>query len=371
MSRVPEMPQPLEHEEVAKRRALPARGRAKRAEVTLLDVAAKGLREPRLVRREGRLRVVATVDADGLDRRRRYDLVPVTKAKARDIDPSFLREGVDGHRPAGQRTVFLPKKAKPTHQLRPDRDGEDLDVGGTIFGSDDRYLFDDRSFPWRTTGKVNTVGKWGSGTTIGPRHVLTASHVVNWTGGSGGGVAWLTFTPGYYDGSGPWGAIAATHVIYWLQAPGTLSDQQTAFDYVVLVMEDPIGDIVGYPGYRTYNDDWDGGAYWQYIGYPGELSSGERPAFQGGGVISSVGAQSFSGQDASVLGHFNEFTPGQSGGAVWGWWAGEEWPRVVGVGSTIGSTAVQTPTGSTSGDNEYGGGPALSTLIGWARTNFP
>ena len=167
MSRVPEMPQPLEHEKVAKRRALPARGRGKRAEVTLLDVAAKGLREPRLVRREGRLRVVATVDADGLDRRRRYDLVPVTKAKARDVDPSFLREGVDGPRPAGQRTVFLPKKAKPTHQLRPDREGEDLDVGGTIFGSDDRYLFDDRSFPWRTTGKVNTVGKWGSGTTIG------------------------------------------------------------------------------------------------------------------------------------------------------------------------------------------------------------
>jgi hypothetical protein len=44
---------------------------------------------------------------------------------------------------------------------------------------------------------------------------------------------------------------------------------------------------------------------------------------------------------------------------------------VVGVGSTIGSTAVQQPTGSTSGDNEYGGGPALSALISWARANFP
>jgi hypothetical protein len=39
--------------------------------------------------------------------------------------------------------------------------------------------------------------------------------------------------------------------------------------------------------------------------------------------------------------------------------------------STIGSTAVQTPTGSTVGDNEYGGGPALSALISWARSNFP
>jgi V8-like Glu-specific endopeptidase len=290
--------------------------------------------------------------------------------KAKDIDPHFVKEGIEGHRPAGQRTTFLPKLAKPTHQL-PVQRGKGLDIGGTIFGSDDRYLFHDQAFPWRTTGKVKTAGKWGSGTTIGPRHVLTASHVVNWTGGSGGGVAWLTFTPSYFDGSGPWGDIAATHVIYWEKAPGTLTDEQTAFDYVVLVMEERIGETVGYPGYRTYDDDWNGGAYWQYIGYPGELASGERPAFQGDGVISSVQDESLSGRTGYVLGHFNEFTPGQSGGSVWGWWAGEPWPRVVGVGSTIGSTAVQAPTGSTSGDNEYGGGPALSALIGWARTNYP
>lgn len=222
----------------------------------------------------------------------------------------------------------------------------------------------------RTTGKVRTEGQWGSGTTVGPRLVLTASHVINWTGGDEGGVSWVTFTPGYFDGSGPWGEIAATHVIYWIQAPGTLSDEQTAFDYVVLVMADRIGDVVGYPGYRTYDERWNDESYWQYIGYPGELASGERPAFQGDGVVSSVGDHSTSGQTGYVMGHFNEFTPGQSGGIVWGWWGDEPWPRVIGVGSTIGSTAVQTPTGSTTGDNEYGGGPALSALIGWARANF-
>lgn len=121
--------------------------------------------------------------------------------------------------------------------------------------------------------------------------MLTASHVINWTGGDEGGVSWVTFAPGYFDGSGPWGEIAATHVIYWIQAPGTLSDEQTAFDYAVLVMSDPIGDVVGYPGYRTYNERWNGESYWQCIGYPGELASGERPAFQGAGVVSSVGDQ--------------------------------------------------------------------------------
>jgi hypothetical protein len=46
------------------------------------------------------------------------------------------------------------------------------------------------------------------------------------------------------------------------QAPAALTDEQTAFDYVVLVMEERIGDVVGYPGYRTNDDDWNGGAYW-------------------------------------------------------------------------------------------------------------
>jgi len=361
---------PVEHRNVAKRSSVPAEGKPAGSSVTLLDLSLKGVSDQRIVTEGDRLRVSATVGVDGLDRRRRYERIPVTRLSAKDIDPKLAALEIKGFRPAGIPTNFTPELARPTHRLRP-RKGKDPDRGGTIFGTDDRYLFDDISFPWRTTGKVRTAGQWGSGTTIGPRHVLTASHVVNWTGGSGGGVSWLTFTPGYFDGSGPWGEIAATQVIFWEKAPGTVTDEQTAFDYVVLVMEERIGDIVGYPGYRTYSDDWNDGAYWQYIGYPGELSSGERPAFQGGGVVSSVGEESLSGQTGFVMGHFNEFTPGQSGGAAWGWWGQEPWPRVVGVGSTIGSTAVQQPTGSTSGDNEYGGGPALSTLISWARTNFP
>ncbi|HSL44506.1 MAG TPA: hypothetical protein VK897_13805 [Anaerolineales bacterium] len=370
MSRKRKISKPVESRALAKRSRVSAEGKSQEATVSLLDISLKGVASTQVIQEDGRLRVLARLRGAGLERQRRYERIPVIRLNPKEIDPRKLARPIEGFRPDGVPTSFQPKRARPTHRLPPQR-GKDLDQGGTIFDTDDRYLFDDQSFPWRTTGKVRTVGKWGSGTTIGPRHVLTASHVVNWTGGDDGGVAWLTFTPGYYDGSGPWGEIAATNVIFWEQAPSVLTDQQTAFDYVVLVMEERIGDIVGYPGFRTYDDDWNGGGYWQYIGYPGELSSGERPAFQGSGVISSVQQESLSGQTGFVLGHFNEFTPGQSGGAIWGWWGEEPWPRVVGVGSTIGSTAVQTPSGSTIGDNEYGGGPALSTLIAWARSNFP
>ncbi len=359
---------PLPHAELAKRRRLTPSSPPGRARVPLLDVPTKGLGDVAVMFESGRLRVVAEVGVQGLARRRSRGLIPATRLGERDVADIGERD-VDGLVPDGVPTAFVPRKARPTHRLPPGK-GEDLDRGGTIFDADDRYLFDDTSFPWRTTGKVRTEGQWGSGVTIGPRLVLTASHVISWTGDDGG-VAWVTFTPGYFDGSGPWGEIAATHVIYWIQAPGSLSDDQTAFDYAVLVMDERIGDVVGYPGYRTYDENWNGKEYWQYIGYPGELSSGERPAFQGDGVVSSVGDHSTSGQTGYVLGHFNEFTPGQSGGIAWGWWGDEPWPRVVGVGSTIGSTAVESPSGTTTGDNEYGGGPALSALIGWARANFP
>jgi V8-like Glu-specific endopeptidase len=365
-----EVPKPVTHRTLAKRLRLRAEGKAKGSTVSLMDIALDGVKRPRLIKQGRRLRIIASLDADGLRPQRRYQRIPVVRLNAKRIDPLLTTREITGYRPSGVFTTFIPKLGQPTHRLRPRKD-KGLDRGGSIFGSDDRYLFDDQSFPWRTTGKVRTVGKWGSGTTIGPRHVLTASHVVNWTGDSSGGVAWLTFTPGYFDGSGPWGEIAATRVIYWEQAPGTLSDQQTAFDYFVLVMEERIGDIVGYPGFRSYDDDWNDGSYWQYIGYPGELSSGERPAFQGGCVVSTVQEQSLSGQTGYVMGHFNEFTPGQSGGSIWGWWGDEPWPRVIGVGSTIGDTAVKSPTVGTRGDNEYGGGPALSALISWARSNYP
>ena len=251
-----EIGKPVDHSMLVTRSGLP--GEPRGATVSLLDVSLDSVKEPRLITEGGRLRVVAEVGINGLDRRRRYERIPVIRLGAQEIDPQLAAREIEGYRPLGVPTTFMPKLAEPTHQLRPQR-GKDLDPGGTIFGTDDRYLFDDQSFPWRTTGKVRTVGKWGSGTTIGPRHVLTASHVVNWTGDAGGGVAWLTFTPGYFDGPGPWGEIAATQVIYWQQAAGQLTDQETAFDYVVLVMEERIGDIVGYPGYRTYDDDWNGG----------------------------------------------------------------------------------------------------------------
>lgn len=234
--------------------------RENRTPVSLAEVTLSPGDEVSLVR-DDRLddvfHVKCAVGPSGMPRRRRRDVEGIQLDASRARNHRKVRE-IEGMLPEGSSVTFRPKEAERTRvqdhldayrdEGEPPKDpetGEQLDRGGTIFGTDDRYLFNDHAFPWRTTGLIRTAGGRCLGTTIGPRLVLTASHCINWN--DDGGAAWITFTPGAFDGDAPWGEIAATQVIYWIQAPGTLNDQQTAFDYVVLVMEEDIGEIIGYP----------------------------------------------------------------------------------------------------------------------------
>jgi V8-like Glu-specific endopeptidase len=259
------------------------------------------------------------------------------------------------------------ERSAPPADFNYRRNRQRVDRPTNVFPPDQRYIYQDTAFPWCTVGRVDTPLGTCTGCTIGKRLLLTGDHCIQWNSDNTAG--WVRFRPSYYNGSAPFGEAWATRVIFWQKntpADG-LSDQETAFDYVVCVLDRNMGDVVGYPGYRVYSDSWNDGSYWQHMGYPVDLSGAQRPAFQGSCVISSVGSKSASGQTGYVLGHFNDVVPGHSGGPVWGWWSGEPWPRVVGTQSAEAST----PAMNTSGDNEFGGGPALSSLISWARSNYP
>lgn len=254
----------------------------------------------------------------------------------------------------------LPRELKVPRRIGtdvlPDRP-RDVHEATTIFPPDDRYIFFDTSFPWCTTGRVETPGGQASGVMVGPRHLLTCSHAIQWN--SDGTAGWVKFTPSYFDGSAPFGVAWGTWV-YWegVKVVGpTINRSEGQHDYVAVVLNWRIGDLTGWMGSRSWSDDWDGGHYWSHIGYPGDLSGGQRPSYQGSIALDG----SFWDREVHTrIFHRGDVWPGQSGGPFFGWWAGEPWPRV-----------VADQSGQTSDENSASGGAHMIDCIIRARNDFP
>jgi hypothetical protein len=332
-------------------------------------VAAAGAAEAvRLERKSGYVDLVATARQVG-----RHFFPPSIKTVR--LDPRKVQRGelkvenLSGYRPEHLALRTLPEHlprglrvARPWTRKRGRRDK--LGEPGTIFSPDTRFTFSDTAFPWCTCGRVQTPTGWGSGVMIGPRHMMTASHVINW--GPNNTAGWVKFTPLQFDTSEPFGIAWATRIYWWQQVNGGdgISSNEAAFDYVVCVLDRRLGDATGWMGSRGYSSDWNGGAYWAHIGYPSDMGGGSRPTFHGDGIIDSTISESSGGRSSFRMMHQNDYWFGQSGGPAFGWWDGEPWPRVVGIYSAVN-------WGATGGPNANGGGNPLPELINHARTVEP
>lgn len=226
----------------------------------------------------------------------------------------------------------------------------------TIFGPDDRYTFRDTSYPWSTTGRVTSPLGSASGVMVGPRHMLTCSHIVQWLPNNTAG--WIRFAPSYYDGNEPFGAAWGTR-IYWegrkVFGP-SISRDEAQHDYVCVVLDRRIGSVTGWMGSRSWSDSWDGGSYWSHIGYPGDLG-GQRPSFQNGIALDG----SFWDREIHTrIFHKADVWPGQSGGPFFGWWAGDVGPRV-----------VADQSAQNSDDNIASGGAHMVNCLIRARNDHP
>ena len=93
-------------------------------------------------------------------------------------------------------------------------------VATTIFGGDNRRIFRDTTYPWSTVGLVETNRGSGSGVMIGPRHLLTVSHVIDWTAPAGFAADWVRFTPSYYDGGAPFGEAYGMRIYWYVKEDG-------------------------------------------------------------------------------------------------------------------------------------------------------
>lgn len=274
--------------------------------------------------------------------------------------------GGNSHRPDWITLSYHPRPApvRVAHRLKR-RNGASV-VPELVIGNDDRMPFYPILWPWCCVGKIDVWLAWagtaaweyawsGTGTLVGRNVVLTARHVFPWWAEQLNVGMLVRFTPAYYDGNSALGESVYSYAVNWR---GYLSGDEQGDDMIVLKLGLHLGDSLGYFGYMTYKDDWEGHPYWTHIGYPGMIEP-DRPSRQSNIIV----IDDDSGGAGVELEHTGDTSPGNSGGPLWGWWKDGTSPRVIGTHSGTEDNWDET-------NSVAAGGPALSKLIKWARTNW-
>jgi V8-like Glu-specific endopeptidase len=324
-----------------------SRLKSRKATKKIQDELAERLRdqEPQTEERDGRIYPKGA------------EAVAVPALKSNERERSQLRD-TDAFIPDHADVDYVPQ-SEPKDEQRPkfiDRNTFMGDVLGarTIFGPDDRHVFYDTSYPWRCIGRVESSLGSGSGVMVGPRHLLTVSHIVDWR--PDGTTGWLKFTPMYYNGSAPFGTAWASRIYFKYKVQGpSIDGTEAKFDYVAVVLDRTTGTATGWFGSKSYTDAWDGQPYWTHAGYPGDLTGGQRPTYQTGIALDG---DSSSPDSHERMDHKADVWPGQSGGPFWGYWGGNPY-------------SVATQSGQTAASNSASGGSDLVDLIIKARADFP
>jgi hypothetical protein len=244
-----------------------------------------------------------------------------------------------------------------------------------IYPPDGRHVFQDTTYPWRACGRVTTNTGQGAGALVGPRHLLTASHVVGWTNNDAG---WLLFQPDYYD-TDVFPSSYSQIVYSYEHVIGSPSGEYSvAEDYVVCVLADRLGDQLGWLGTTTYSDDWDGGSYFNHVGYPDDIGGGTKPAWELWFSIANSWSPGFfetgSGLDIETFASLNH---GDSGGPIFGWWNNGPYggdpagPYIVAVVSAQGTLSPVVTDLSSRTANWLAGGSELPDLVNQVVSDYP
>ena len=219
----------------------------------------------------------------------------------------------------------------------------------SIQGKDDRRLYNDTSYPWGCVCRITSAGRVGSGVLIGPRHVLTASHVVNWNAG------WAVVEVHRFDATFAGGSCCSRYSAFTKIDDVEYSTVDE--DYAVLTLFDRLGDQFGWMGSRTYDSAWDEETWWRTIGYPQDLANGMRPSYE---EDFDLDEEPLDYGPARAMTCGADLMKGHSGGPIFAFWPDGS-PYVVAVVSAAGSD-----------DNNYcAGGSWLPELVPQVRDADP
>ncbi|WP_280499424.1 trypsin-like serine peptidase [Nocardia cyriacigeorgica] len=225
-----------------------------------------------------------------------------------------------------------------------------------IYPPDDRNIYSDLRYPWVCVCHIQGRVAAGSGVIVGPRHVLTASHVVDW-----GGPAEVIQV--HRAGS----AIQATARTFRRMAFTKLTSDPTYStideDYAVLVTDQRLGDRFGSLGVRTYDSSWDDENVWWNIGYAGDIPTGAAATFPYFQRDKKMDEDEWDYGSGRAMTTAADFRPRQSGSPMFGFWT--DGPYVVAVAAAVGEIVLSGE------ENWCSGGSDLTRLVREAIASFP
>lgn len=194
---------------------------------------------------------------------------------------------------------------------------------------------------------------------VGRRIMITAQHCVEFT--SGNNFKSFKFSPAYNGKpNSQIGTANADKVYYWnkINPDDGLSSEEVANDYVLVVLDRPIGDKSGYLGYKTWQDSWKNKKAWVSIGYPGDKGNTKKPVFCPQEAVTDV--KSFDGGKFKMLTHEIDIYKGQSGSPIYGQF-----------GSGYFLVGVHSAENKGEHFNCGAGGSMLSSIIKFGRKEYP
>ncbi|RWM22538.1 MAG: trypsin-like peptidase domain-containing protein [Mesorhizobium sp.] len=297
-----------------------------------------------------------------------YSGLPVRSTSfltAKDLQAAENVSELPGYKPDWFPNVFHPRHS--TAAIRPvikSLKGNTI-IPEVPFPPENRSNFFPSGYPWHCVGRLfiwnnaSSPNPSSSGTAVlvGPRLILTASHMLPW-----GAASWKTlFVPGYFDGNPVVGAGAASWCSDYRGYQFEPDDQ--AFDMAILRLYDPLGGNIGWMGAKTYSSDWQDQPFWKLVGYPGDaaLSGGQRPTIEQGIRV----LDDDSDGDFLEIEHRADTSDGNSGGPLFAFW--KDGPYVI---ATHGGYEYHSFP-DYENHNVAAGGKGMVNLINWGRANWP
>lgn len=251
--------------------------------------------------------------------------MPTAKSAAAETKPTPLRNPISCALEMKQSPIPEPWKPQilcalgaerapaNSEQIAPEVD-ENSSAQERVLGSIDSRIrvLRPTSWPWRVNGHLSLIfndhSKYvGSGTLVGPRHVLTAAHNL-YDRETKAIPEKIIFYPGESPQKAPWVGTANTIILH--PRYRKTRNCKKEYDIGMVILEEPLGEKLGHFGLMSPEEAGIKPETATIAGYPGNPGRGRCMYWMEGGITgySKDGRRIFYDIDTS---------PGQSGSGVW------------------------------------------------------